>query len=260
MDFSVSLGIFNGPLDLLLFLVRKHELDIMDIPISMITGQFLEYLQVLEVLDCNEVGEFIAMASWLIEIKSLEVLPGTQEVEEELEDPRQDLVKQLLSYKKYRDRAWLLDERGRRWQQNYPRQANDLPVRRRDLAEEPIMEVELWDLVSAFGRIIRESQVSPQGPGVIPYDDTPIHTYMERIQHRLSVDGSTPFTSLFEPGMHKSSMVGIFLASLELVRHFRVRVEQNHLFGEIWLKPGDGWSEKLDFISVDEYDSPTLSV
>ena len=120
MDFRVDLNVFRGPLDLLLYLVRKHEVEIVDIPIAMITDQYLGYLAVLEQLDVNAVGDFLAMAAWLIEIKSQQVLPRSDEVQEELEDPRQELVRRLLEYKQYRDAASMLEECGRAWQQHYP--------------------------------------------------------------------------------------------------------------------------------------------
>ena len=173
IDFRVDLNVFRGPLDLLLYLVRKHEVEITDIPIATITDQYLEYLAVIEQLDVNAVGDFLAMASLLIEIKSQQVLPRSDEVEEELEDPRQELVRRLLEYKKYRDAASILEERSRSWQQHYPRLSTDLPRHERDLAGEPIQEVELWDLVSAFGRIMRETEAAR--PSSIVYDDTPIH-------------------------------------------------------------------------------------
>src|SRR3990172_1434982 len=113
MDFRVDLDIFRGPLDLLLYLVRKHEVEIVDIPISEITEQYLGYLEVLERMDCNAVGDFLAVASTLIEIKSREVLPRSDEVDDDLEDPREELVRRLLEYKKYRDAATMLEERSR---------------------------------------------------------------------------------------------------------------------------------------------------
>ena len=198
MDFRVDLDIFRGPLDLLLYLVRKHEVEIVDIPIAVITDQYLEYLAVLEQLDVNAVGDFLAMASTLIEIKSQQVLPRGDEIEEEIDDPRKELVQRLLEYKKYRDAASILEERGRRWQQHYPRLASDLPPRRRNLAEEPIHEVELWDLVSAFGRIIRDSEAAK--PSSIVYDDTPIHVYMARIHQRLQTEPRLAFTESVRAG------------------------------------------------------------
>ena len=253
MPFAVSLDIFRGPMDLLLYLVRKQELNVMDISMSRITKQFLEYVEILEFIDYNLAGDFIALASLLMEIKSFEVFPGNDEVEEVVEDPREDLVHQLLQYKEYRDAACLLEERGRRWQQNYARLTNDCPPRERDLAEEPIINVELWDLVSAFGRIIQESQMS--SPKTVIYDETPIYTHMQRIQKRLEQRGSTTFSELFLPGMHKTTLVGIFLATLELVRHFHVTLEQYTLFGEIWLHPGKEWNPANKIEMADEYNS-----
>jgi segregation and condensation protein A len=252
MEFRVDLNLFRGPLDLLLYLVRKHEVEIVDIPIAMITDQYLGYLSVLEQLDVNAVGDFLAMAAWLIEIKSQQVLPRSDEVQEELEDPRQELVRRLLEYKEFRDAASMLEEQGRAWQEHFSRHASDLPGRERNLADEPVQEVELWDLVSAFGRIIRESAASK--PSNIVYDDTPIHVYIARIHAQLLERGRLAFSDLFNPSMHKSVMVGMFLAVLELVRHHRVRVDQNALFGEVWVLPDLECSQPLDLSNVDNYE------
>jgi segregation and condensation protein A len=257
IDFRVDLNVFRGPMDLLLYLVRKHEVEIVDIPIAIITDQYLEYLAMIEQLDVNAVGDFLGMASLLIEIKSQQVLPRCDEVEGELEDPRQELVRRLLEYKKYRDAASILEERGRSWQQRYSRLSTDMPRHERDMAGEPIQEVELWDLVSAFGRIMRETNSSR--PASIVYDDTPIHVYMSRIHARLIEAGQLSFHDLFEPGMHKSTLVGIFLAVLELVRHHQVRVEQNALFGEIWVLPNLECNAPLDLSNVDEYEHAAVS-
>jgi segregation and condensation protein A len=254
-DFRVDLNMFRGPLDLLLYLVRKHEVEIVDIPIAAITDQYLEYLTLVEQLDVGAVGDFLAMASLLIEIKSQQVLPRSDEVQEELEDPRQELVRRLLEYKKYRDAASILEERSRTWQQRYARLSTDLPPHERDLAGEPIQELELWDLVSAFGRIMRETEAAR--PSSIVYDDTPIHVHMRRIYAQLMEKGRLCFRDLFDPTMHKSKLVGIFLAILELVRHHHIRVEQNDLFGEIWVLPVAECKAPLDFSNVDEYEHAT---
>ena len=252
MDFRVDLDMFRGPMDLLLYLVRKHEVEIVDIPISEIAEQYLGYLAVLQQLDFGAVGDFLAMASTLVEIKSREVLPQSDEVEEDLEDPREELVRRLLEYKRFRDAATMLEDRSREWQQHFSRLSSDFPSRGRDLADEPIREVELWDLVSAFGRIIRDS-VSAR-PSNIIYDETPIHVYMTRIHQRLRERGHLAFAELFQEGMHKSTLVAIFLAVLELVRHAQVRVDQNELFGEIWLLLRADAAEPMDFSGVDNYE------
>jgi segregation and condensation protein A len=252
MDFRVELDVFRGPLDLLLYLVRKHEVEIVDIPIAPITEQFLDYLAVLKDLDVNAVGDFLDMASTLVEIKSRMVLPRGGEVEDELSDPRQELVRQLLEYKKFKDAASMLEERSRDWQQRHGRVASDRPDRKRDLSQEELQEVELWDLVSAFGRIMRDIQAAK--PSNIVYDDTPIHVYMAQINQRLVDDGRLAFRELFQPGLHKSALIGMFLAILELVRHHQVRTDQNHLFGEIWVYPGPSANAALDVAKVDTYE------
>jgi len=251
MSFRVALDIFRGPLELLLYLVRKHELDIMDIPVATIAQQFLEHLEVLQELDVNAVGEFIEMASTLLEIKSRMALPVGDEEAVEIEDPREELVERLLEYKNFRDAASVLEEQGRVWQEHIPRLANDLPPRRIDPAGQPIQEVELWDLVSAFGRIVRDSRVT-QAPSIV-YDDTPIHVYMQRIHQRLAEDQRAAFSQMFSPGMHKTAMIGVFLSILELVRHHSVRTEQEDGHGEIWILPGEAFGTSLDLSQVDTY-------
>lgn len=253
MRFRVQLDMFSGPLDLLWYLVRKHELDILNIPISLVTEQYLQMITVLEQIDVNAVGDFLEVATRLMEIKSKLMLPRHEEIETEetIEDPRQDMVKRLLEYKKYKDAASMLEHRGQQWQQRYARRANDLPTTRVTPSEQPIQEVELWDLVSAFSRVIRDNAAAI--PSAIRYDDTPIETYMDRIRERLASESRIAFTSLFvpvtidsaddEPAMIKSQLVGIFLAILELIRHHHVRVEQENLFGELWVIASETSSE-----------------
>ncbi|MGQ9574886.1 MAG: segregation and condensation protein A [Thermoguttaceae bacterium] len=254
MDFRVDLSIFRGPMDLLLFLVRRHELEITDIPIAAVTEQYLQYLALAEQLDVDAVGDFLAMAATLIELKSQQVLPGGDEVEEQLEDPREELVRRLLEYKQYRDAASILEQRSRRWQDHYPRADSDLPAQERDPADQPIQELELWDLVSAFARILRDTELAR--PSSIVYDETPIHVYMTGILERVRQRGRLAFATLFEARMLKSTLIGIFLAVLELVRHHLIRVEQNALFGQIWLVSQAGLAQPVDFSRVDDYYEP----
>jgi segregation and condensation protein A len=258
MIFRVDLDLFRGPLDLLLYLVRKHEVDLTQLPVAPITEQFLAYLAVLEHIDVNAVGDFLEMASTLIEIKSKLLLPRADEddeLAEPLEDPRAQLVEQLLEYKQYRDAACILEDRSRDWSQCYTRLADDLPPRRIDPAEQPIREVELWDLVSALGRVLRTHQVAQ--PTSIVYDETPIQTYMLRIHQRLCEDGQVAFTDMFHANMHKSAMIGVFLAILELVRHHSVVAEQDDLHSEIYLIPGQTFENTLAINDVDEYQGTT---
>lgn len=252
MNFRVDLDIFRGPLDLLLYLVRKHELDVIDIRIAAVTGQFLDYIAVLAQIDVDAVGDFLDIASLLIELKSRAALPGDEEVADELEDPRQELVRRLLEYKQYRDAASMLEERSREWRERFPRLANDLPARQVSAELQPIQEVELWDLVSAFGRVLKAKH-AVAGPESIRYDETPIHVYMQRIDERLRRDRRVAFTMFFESAVHKSTLVGMFLAVLELVRHQHARAAQQELFGEIWLEPGEN-PLPTELVAVTDYD------
>jgi len=255
MSFRVELEIFRGPLDLLLYLVRKHEVPIHEIPIAPIAEQFLTYIDVLRELQLDQVGDFLDLASTLMEIKSRLILPRADEVEEPLDDPHSELVQRLLEYKKFKDAASLLEERARDWQQHYPRLSQDQSQRPLDPTEEPLQAVELWDLVSAFGRILREQAAAPVSN--IRYDDTPIHVYMSRIHAVLRERGRADFRAFIEPGWHRSALVGLFLAVLELVRSHRVTVEQDDLFGEIVLvAPPEmvGSDSPIQFGQVTEYE------
>jgi segregation and condensation protein A len=216
-------------------LVRRHEVEIAEIPIAPITDQFLDYLAVLEQLDVDAVGDFLEVASTLIEIKSRMLLPHGDEIEDPLDDPRRELVERLLEYKKFKDAATVLEERSRDWQQRFPRLASDLAMPGAKPDDEPVHEVQLWDLVSALARVLREREKSK--PSSIVYDDTPIHVYLERIQAQLRERGALAFTQLVSAAQHKSVVIGMFFAVLELVRHHGVRVEQSEPCGEIWILP-----------------------
>jgi segregation and condensation protein A len=251
MGFRIDLEAYRGPLDLLLYLARKEEVDLLDIPVARIADQYFEYLSLLQVLDVDDVGDFVEMASLLLEIKSQLVLPAVDEETEVLEDPREELVERLLDYKKYKDAASMLDDRSRSWQQRCARLADDVPPRRVEPVDQPIQELELWDLVSAFGRIMRDNNATQ--PASIVYDGTPIQVHMYRIHARLNAGEAVCMSQMFEPGMHKSAMIGVFLAILELVRHHCVRAEQSQLHGEIAVLPGAKFSETPDFSQADDY-------
>lgn len=255
MDFRVELEVYRGPLELLLYLVRRQEIDLKDVAIARIVHQYFTYLQGLEKLDVDSVGDFVETASRLIEMKALEALPVTESTpdEEIMDDPREGLVERLLEYKKYRDVASLLEERSRRWQQTYPRLADDLPQQQVAPAEQPIREVELWDLVSAFGRVLRTAEASPNAN--IVYDDVPIQSHMKMIHQRIVSDGRVGLMELLKSGMSKASVIGMFLAVLELVRHHCVEADQADPNGEIWVLPGESFSQVLELSQVDNYDS-----
>ena len=258
MSFDVRLTEFNGPIDLLLFLVRRNEIDVTNLSLAKIAEQFLEYLDVLKEIQFDTIGDFVEVASRLVEMKSRMLLPSNSEEvsEDDSSDPREDLVARLLMYKEFRDAASLLDEQAASWQQRYARLQDDLPPRQLDLAAQAIQPIELWDLVSAFGRVLREQR--RMQPERILYDETPIQVYMRRIHERLVGHGQLTFSELFEPGMHKSAMIGVFLALLELARHHNVRTEQANLHGEIMIVPDEGFERELKITDVDEYNPAIL--
>jgi len=240
MAYRVELDMFTGPLDLLLYLVRRNELDIMDLPIARMTKQFQEFLEVLQHFDLEMVGDFVVMASTLAEIKSRYILPSQTEEEELPEesvdkDPRSDLIEQLLEYKRFKEAASSLETRASQWQERYPRLTDERPSTGKDHSADRIKEVELWDLVSALGRILKRKEVESQS--TIRYDDTPIHVYVDQIGKRVREEQEVHFTTLFDGETLRSKIIGMFLAVLELVRHHGYRAEQHELAGEIIIRP-----------------------
>lgn len=235
MEFRVQLDVFRGPLDLLLYLVRKHEVAVTEISVAVIAEQFLRFLESLDSLDVDMAADYLAMASWLAELKSYELLPHAEDLpESELPaEPRQELVRRLLEYKRYRDLACVLEERAKEWQKQYRRLSDDLGSRTRDPADEPLEDVHLWDLVNAFVRVLQENEL--QTGTTLVYDDTPLQVFIERIYRQLLERQHIAMSELFYPGMHKSTLVGVFMACLELVRFGFARIEQHALFDEIHL-------------------------
>lgn len=238
--YRVELDLFTGPLDLLLYLVRRNEVDIVDLPIALLTRQFQEFLDVLHHLDLDLVGDFVVMASTLAEIKSRSVLPSQQEEEpvaevESSANPRSDLIQQLLEYKKFKEASTALQEQAAEWQERYPRLSDERPVSSKDPAADRIKEVELWDLVSALGRVLKRKEVETETK--VRYDETPIHKYVEQIGGLVREQGEVKFTSLFGDEVIRSKIIGMFLAVLELIRHHHFRAEQSEDYGEIVICP-----------------------
>jgi len=237
--YRIELEGFSGPLDLLLYLVRRNELDVTRLQLSKITSQFLSFLEVLQFLDFELIGDFLVLASTLVEIKSRSVLPQPEEPADETaavdDAPRAELIARLLAYKRYKEAAAALDHRASEWQQRYPRLSDDRPTIGRDHTADPIREVELWDLVSALSRVLQKKVIEQNS--TVRYDETPIHVYAEQIADRVRQAGRVPFSRFFEGTNRRSRIIGIFLAILELLRHHAFRAEQPEAFGEIYVLP-----------------------
>lgn len=244
-------------MDLLLYLVKRHEVDVTRVPIAKITEEFIAYLDVLEDLAIDQVGEFVELASLLLEIKARELVPRPEEAEPPIATAREELVVRLLEYKQYRDAAVVLEDRAREWELRFPRIATDETGPRSPPAEVTIADVHVWDLVGALARVMRKRE--KRRPRQIVEDDTPIEVHIERVESLLSERGSVSFAKLFDEEMPRTRIVGIFLAVLELVRRGRLRVRQDRTFDEIWLEPflSAGSATALQAADPDRPASPT---
>ncbi|MHB1426323.1 MAG: segregation and condensation protein A [Gemmataceae bacterium] len=240
-DYLVDLDTFRGPLDLLLYLVKRDEVDIRDIAIARVCEQFKDYLDAVPWIDVEQAGDFLVMAATLVEIKTRLLLPRPEESSEPVDDPRLELVKQLMQYKKFKDAAALLEARAEQQSQRLPRQPPPPPS---TAAPPPVKPVELWDLVSAFGRLMRET-LALQAQ-TITIDETPLHVYMEMILQRLQAEKRLPFSALFTPPYTRGRLVGLFLAILELTKTRRVVPEQPEPLGDIWISLSELTAEYTD--------------
>ena len=254
VSFDVDLPCYHGPLDLLLYLIRREELDIESIELSRIANQYCQYIEVLSLLDLENVSEFIDVMSQLMEAKADRVLPQVpgQEVDQcpqQREEQDSNLVERLLQYKRFRDLASLLDEQSRQWQLRYGRLRSVESNRRTPDSELPIARIEVWDLVSAFGRILKSKFKAPTHE--ISYDSTPIQVYMKKIHQRLAGGQSIELQDFFETGMHKSTLIATFLATLELTRYHGVQAIQRDADRALILQRGESFPEEL-FVTNEE--------
>jgi len=229
----VRLEHFEGPLDLLLHLIRKNELNIYDIPISLITAQYLETIQLMHELDLDVAGEFLVMAATLIHIKSKMLLPRPETaatVEGEEEDPRDALVRRLLEHHKFKAAAGLLHEREQlraaQWQRPDERVA---AIAGDDY--EPDLEVDLFSLLSAFQAVIQRAKLRPKV--LLPPEQIPVEVRIEQLLARLSETDACGFEELFADVQDRSGLIVTFLALLEMIRLKLVRVFQSGSFGPI---------------------------
>jgi segregation and condensation protein A len=227
-DYRVNLDIFAGPLDLLLYLVRKEEVDIYDIPLAKITDQYLHYLEVLKQLDIDLAGDFLVMAATLIEIKSAMLLPKAQPeqmAQEEAGDPRAQLIRQLLEYKKYKDAANLLGAAAERQQERFGRPTSLVSHLVPEAEPEVDMDrVSIWDLLEAFDSVCKAIGTQTYTGHI--RDDTPIDLYQIEVLHRLQTEGPLTFERIFDAKPNRLVMVGLFLAMLELIRDKLIWAEQ----------------------------------
>lgn len=231
MDYRVKLDIFEGPLDLLLYLIKKNELDIHDIPINVITDQYLEYLNLMQLLDLDIAGEFLVMAATLMHIKSKMLLPPEEvpaDAEAEEADPREELVRRLLEYKRFKEAAATLKQHEEERSRYFTRFA---PLPELDGGDSPFWEASLFDLITAFSKVLKgmPKEVFHQ----IIKDEFTVAEKVHEIFHRLVENKTIFFSSLFQKAKNRFEAITVFLALLELIRLKEIRITQNRLFDEI---------------------------
>ena len=232
-DYPVKLENFEGPLDLLLHLIRKNEVDIYDIPIALITQQYLQYLDLMKELDLDSAGEFLVMAATLIHIKARTLVPRTEVEPEdpaETEDPREALVRRLLEHQRFKAAAELLHERqtvrGAQWGRPDERLA--------DIAGEPFereLEVDLFGLLQAFQAVLKRARERPGIP--LPAEEVSIETRSRQLLAQLSETDACGFEDLFAQDGSRGELITTFLAILEMIRLKLVRVFQSGAVGPI---------------------------
>ena len=231
MSYQIKLEIFEGPMDLLLHLIKKHELDIYSIPIALITHQYLEYIELMKSLDMEIAGEFLVMASTLTHIKSKMLLPPPEnpENEEDGVDPRAELIRRLLEYKSFKDAAGSLGEKEDTWSHVYTRPAEAAPDVPAD--DEPLLfDFHLFDLLAALKDVMERV---PDARFEITAEAVSITEKISQILARLETTDSMLFADLFEGSTSKMQVIGTFLALLELIKTRVVKAFQVEEFGAI---------------------------
>jgi len=231
MTYKVKLEVFEGPLDLLLYLIKKEEINISDIPIARITDQYLEYLELMQLLDLDIAGEFIVMAATLMHIKSRMLLPPDELSDEEAEeDPRAELVKRLLEYKKFKEAASQLAAMESQHKHLFPR-VGALEPEEMPLPKDMLLEANLFDLITAFTKVLRD--IPKDVFHEVVKDEFTVSQKMHDILHMIVEKPSIFFMDLFKAAKSKKEMITVFLALLELIRLKTVVVKQSVDFGDI---------------------------
>ena len=246
--YPVRLDKFEGPLDLLLHLIKKHEVDIYDIPIIEITQQYLAYIDLMQELNLDVAGEFLVMAATLIHVKSRMLLPRPDPSQEDPEeDPREALVRRLLEHQKFKAAAELLHERETLRSAQWTRP--DGPIAEiAGEAPEPEIEVDLFSLIAAFRSVVERAKQRPKV--YLPSEQIPIEDRIEQLMGKLSETEACGFEDLFADVQSRAGIVVTFLAMLEMIRLKLIRVFQAGTMGPIRVykraRPSDAPKPLLD--------------
>ncbi len=245
--YQVELEEFNGPLDLLLYLIQKDQLDIYDIPIAQITDQYLKYIELIQLLPLDNAGDFLVMAATLVRIKTSMLLPVSVEEEFTEEDPRAELVRRLLEYKRFKEAAAELRKCEEKRNRYHLRQTR-YPFLDRSQVELPL-RIEMFDLLAALAGVF-DRLTSPSTHLVVrePYT---VEQKMELIRKRLSVGDTLHFQELFDEDAIKMEVIVTFVALLELVRQQMITAFQTEVHGPIWIKRHENAATWFDTAAAD---------
>jgi segregation and condensation protein A len=235
---KVQLEVFEGPLDLLLYLVKKEEVDIYEVNLTKIATQFIEYVEVMRELDLEIAGEFLVMTATLMYIKSRELLPVDQQAQveddEEQDDPRWELIRQLVEYKKFKDAAGQLQVRETHQENVFPR----LPGKFEFNSTEPVAkpEVSLFDLINAVSSILKRFSQRDEARDVFE-DKWTVSEKIEYLIQAVKDRAKMLFSELFASSTSRTEVVVTFLALLELIRLKHITISQPEPFSEIEIRP-----------------------
>ena len=234
-DFKIQFKVFEGPMDLLLFLVKKQEVDIYEVNMTRLAAQFIEYVELMKQLDLEQAGEFIVMASTLMYIKSRELLPVDEQVEDteddDAADPRWDLIRKLVEFKRFKDASDDLQRLEIEREKVYTRRPGSIPIDPLPMGNR--LEASIFDLVGAVNELLRRVAEREAAKGEIVEDRWSISEKIVSIRERLGQAGRLKFSGLFDGAHSRGEVVATFLALLELVRLRQLMATQDNSFGEI---------------------------
>lgn len=257
-EYKVNLDVFEGPLDLLLYLIRREELDIYDIPIGHVTAEYMKFIEEARRLDLDIAGEFIVMAATLMVIKSRMLLPVTSRMvqesgEEEWVDPRLDLVRQLIEYKKFKDAALRLEKMEALSNERFDYGGGRPKFEKTEAdAKRAISSLDLYDLLTAFQDVLSRAAEIPQEE--LKGIRFSVPDKMDYVLERTRKEGQVSFTTLFAPEAPRGEIIVTFLALLELLRQHRVIVYQNAAFHEITVLASKEEPEDKPLERPDDYE------
>jgi segregation and condensation protein A len=258
LDYKVKFEVFEGPMDLLLYLVKREEVDIYEVNLTKIAREFIEYVDLMREFDIEIAGEFLVMASTLMYIKSKELLPVDQQVQadedDEGEDPRWELIRKLVEYKKFKDAADKLGTLEHDQEDVYPR----LPAKQDfEMPEDrgPGLKVSIFDLINAVNDVIKRVEARTHDIRQIEDEHFTVADKINALRERLANQSRFTFSELFADAAGRNEVVATFLAMLELIRLEQIKINQEDNFGDIVITEGDGLAE-FDPMKTDTLTEP----